>query len=203
MAQRGIDLSNYPRIDVRQYIDNMDTCLAAADLVICRSGAITLSELEAAGKASILVPSPTVTENHQHHNAMVPVSYTHLVVITSDNPRSEDPMDIIREIIPGVEQLNTPYLVEPDRRPVSYTHLDVYKRQQYGADVFPLCKRLYFFEPEPGHPAGGCVVGDGMRYCFVTGRLRYYCQTVENPSSVNSASCPAHLLFWCAAWRGR
>lgn len=45
--------------------------LAAADLVICRSGASTLAELEAAGKASILIPSPIVAGNHQYHNAMV------------------------------------------------------------------------------------------------------------------------------------
>ena len=48
-----------------------DVCLAAADLVICRSGASTLAELEAAGKASILIPSPIVAGNHQYHNAMV------------------------------------------------------------------------------------------------------------------------------------
>ncbi|MCI8360839.1 MAG: UDP-N-acetylglucosamine--N-acetylmuramyl-(pentapeptide) pyrophosphoryl-undecaprenol N-acetylglucosamine transferase, partial [Clostridiales bacterium] len=40
------------------------------DLVICRAGAITLSELQVQGKASILIPSPYVAENHQYHNAM-------------------------------------------------------------------------------------------------------------------------------------
>lgn len=59
-----------PHLDVREYIDNMPTCLAAADLVICRAGAITLSELQCAGRASILIPSPNVAENHQYHNAM-------------------------------------------------------------------------------------------------------------------------------------
>lgn len=57
-------------IDLREYIDNMDICMAAADLVICRAGAITLSELGAAKKPSILIPSPYVAENHQFHNAM-------------------------------------------------------------------------------------------------------------------------------------
>lgn len=57
-------------IDVREYINNMDICMAAADLVICRAGAITLSELAACGKPSILIPSPYVAENHQFHNAM-------------------------------------------------------------------------------------------------------------------------------------
>lgn len=59
------------RLRVTEYINDMDICLAAADLVVCRSGASTLAELEAAGRASILVPSPIVAGNHQYHNAMV------------------------------------------------------------------------------------------------------------------------------------
>ncbi len=58
-------------IAVREYIDDMPRCMAAADLVICRCGAMTLSELPAAGKPAILIPSPYVAENHQYHNAMV------------------------------------------------------------------------------------------------------------------------------------
>lgn len=58
------------RLRVREYIDDMDLCLAAADLVVCRAGAITLSELAVCGKPSILIPSPYVAENHQYHNAM-------------------------------------------------------------------------------------------------------------------------------------
>lgn len=57
-------------ITVKEYIDDMNICMAAADLVICRSGAITLSELCVCAKASILIPSPYVAENHQFHNAM-------------------------------------------------------------------------------------------------------------------------------------
>lgn len=73
LKQKGIDLSEHPELDVREYIDDMPDCLAAADLVICRAGAITLSELQACGRASILIPSPNVAENHQYHNAMAMV----------------------------------------------------------------------------------------------------------------------------------
>lgn len=59
-----------PRMDVREYIDDMPRCLAAADLVICRAGALTLAELEAVGRACILIPSPNVAENHQYFNAL-------------------------------------------------------------------------------------------------------------------------------------
>lgn len=67
-ALDGIKLS--PIIEVREYINDMDVCMAAADLVICRAGAITLSELCCLGKPSVLIPSPFVAENHQFHNAM-------------------------------------------------------------------------------------------------------------------------------------
>jgi len=67
--RQGADLKN-KSIDLRGYISNMPLCLAAADLVICRAGALTLSELTAQGKPAILIPSPNVAENHQYHNAM-------------------------------------------------------------------------------------------------------------------------------------
>lgn len=57
-------------IKLREYINDMDICMAAADLVICRAGAITLAELQACGKPSVLIPSPYVAENHQYHNAL-------------------------------------------------------------------------------------------------------------------------------------
>lgn len=58
------------RLLVREYIDDMPTCLAAADLCICRSGALTLAELAAVGRAAVLIPSPNVAENHQYYNAL-------------------------------------------------------------------------------------------------------------------------------------
>ncbi|MBR6902289.1 MAG: undecaprenyldiphospho-muramoylpentapeptide beta-N-acetylglucosaminyltransferase [Clostridia bacterium] len=66
--EKNIKLSS--EIDIREYIKNMDECMAAADLVISRAGAITLSEITALGKPAILIPSPYVAENHQFHNAM-------------------------------------------------------------------------------------------------------------------------------------
>jgi len=55
---------------VKEYINNMPELLAAADLVISRTGALTLAELEAAGRAAVLIPSPNVAENHQYYNAL-------------------------------------------------------------------------------------------------------------------------------------
>jgi UDP-N-acetylglucosamine--N-acetylmuramyl-(pentapeptide) pyrophosphoryl-undecaprenol N-acetylglucosamine transferase len=56
-------------VEVRPFIDNMAEELAQADVVLCRAGAITVSELCAAGVASILVPLVVSTTAHQRHNA--------------------------------------------------------------------------------------------------------------------------------------
>ena len=58
-------------IEVREYIYDMPLVMAAADLVICRSGASTVSELAAIAKPAILIPSPNVTADHQTKNAQV------------------------------------------------------------------------------------------------------------------------------------
>ena len=70
----GVDIDKFSNLDVRQYIDNMPTCLAACDVVVSRAGAITLSEIQAKGKPAVLIPSPYVAENHQYHNAMALVN---------------------------------------------------------------------------------------------------------------------------------
>jgi UDP-N-acetylglucosamine--N-acetylmuramyl-(pentapeptide) pyrophosphoryl-undecaprenol N-acetylglucosamine transferase len=73
LKSRGVDLKKCPNLDVREYISDMPRVMAAADLVICRSGAMALTEIQALGKAAILIPSPNVAENHQYYNAMAMV----------------------------------------------------------------------------------------------------------------------------------
>ena len=74
VKEKGVDIEKCPNLDIREYINNMATCLAAADVVISRAGAITLSEIQAQGKPAVLIPSPNVAENHQYHNAMALVN---------------------------------------------------------------------------------------------------------------------------------
>ncbi len=62
-------LSGNSRTVLKDYIYDMSTYMTAADLVICRAGAMTLTELALMGKAAILIPSPNVTDNHQYKNA--------------------------------------------------------------------------------------------------------------------------------------
>lgn len=105
MKKAGIPLKS-DRLRITEYINDMDVCLAAADLVICRSGASTLAELEAAGKASILIPSPIVAGNHQYHNAMVLGKAGAAVVIEQKDVTND-------KIIAEIENLyNSPDKVE-------------------------------------------------------------------------------------------
>lgn len=69
LAEKGVDLKDHPSLQVREYIYDMAPMMRAADLVICRAGASTVSELTALGVPAIMVPSPYVTNNHQEKNA--------------------------------------------------------------------------------------------------------------------------------------
>jgi UDP-N-acetylglucosamine--N-acetylmuramyl-(pentapeptide) pyrophosphoryl-undecaprenol N-acetylglucosamine transferase len=71
IRDRGINLADYPDVDIREYIYDMPVVMAAADVVMSRAGASTVSEIAAIAKPSILVPSPNVTANHQEKNARV------------------------------------------------------------------------------------------------------------------------------------
>ncbi len=70
LTDSGVTVDGYNRFLISDYI-NMPLCMSAADLVISRCGANALTELEALGRASILIPSPNVAGNHQYHNGMV------------------------------------------------------------------------------------------------------------------------------------
>ena len=78
-----------PMLDVRQYIYDMSVVMAAADLVISRAGASTLSELTALGMPTILVPSPYVVANHQEKNARMLESHGGAVVLTEEQATGE------------------------------------------------------------------------------------------------------------------
>ena len=93
-------------VEVRQYIDNMDVCMAAADLVIGRAGASSLSEIEAMGKASILIPSPYVAENHQYHNAMALVNRNAARIIEEKDLSGEVLKNMINELLSSDELIS-------------------------------------------------------------------------------------------------
>lgn len=96
---KDINFKENPQLRVLEYIKNMSECLGAADLIISRAGAITVTEIEAMGKASILIPSPNVAENHQFHNAMALVDRGAAEIIEEKDLTPEHLMEKIDGIL--------------------------------------------------------------------------------------------------------
>ncbi|MDR1253742.1 MAG: undecaprenyldiphospho-muramoylpentapeptide beta-N-acetylglucosaminyltransferase [Oscillospiraceae bacterium] len=99
LKEKGVDLQKHPNLSIQEYIKNMPACLAAADLAICRAGAITLSELQAQGKPAILIPSPNVAKNHQYHNAMVLVRNKAAQIVEEKDLTDTKLIKIVKEML--------------------------------------------------------------------------------------------------------
>lgn len=84
-------------VTVKSFISRMDLAYAAADLIISRAGAGTISELAIVGKPVILVPSPNVAEDHQTHNALALVNKTAALLVAD--------ADAGNELLPAALQL--------------------------------------------------------------------------------------------------
>ena len=69
VRDKGVDLEKTKSITMQEYIYNMPTVMAAADIIISRAGASSCNEIAASGTPCILIPSPNVTDNHQEKNA--------------------------------------------------------------------------------------------------------------------------------------
>lgn len=69
LCEKGIDTDKIRNVKVVPYIYNMEEIFSVADMIVGRAGAITVSEITAAGKAAVLIPSPYVAHNHQEYNA--------------------------------------------------------------------------------------------------------------------------------------
>ena len=101
MKAAGKDVS---RIQHSDFIQRMDLAYAVADVVISRSGASSVSELCAAHKATVFVPSPNVTEDHQTHNAMALVN-KEAAMIVKDAEASEKLMKTACGLIEDNEKI--------------------------------------------------------------------------------------------------
>ena len=104
--KNGVKIKDNPDRIVKEYI-NMPVAMAAADLVISRCGAASLAELEAMGRASVLIPSPMVAENHQYHNGMVLQNAGAATVIEEKNLTEDVFIKTVREYIENPDKLKT------------------------------------------------------------------------------------------------
>lgn len=85
--------------DIREYIYDMPRVMAAADLILCRAGASTISELTFLGKPTIFVPSPNVTNNHQEKNARVLENAGGAKLLPEGEFDAQGLLDAIRELL--------------------------------------------------------------------------------------------------------
>lgn len=79
------EVEGWKNMVIRPFIDRMDLAYAAADLVVCRAGALTLAELAVVAKPAVLVPSPNVTADHQTHNALAFVRQGAAAMVRDDD----------------------------------------------------------------------------------------------------------------------
>ena len=100
------DVTLPPEIEIREYIYDMPTVMLAADLVLCRGGASTLSELTAIGKPAVIVPSPNVTNHHQERNANVLAGQGGAVVLLEPVCSGQVLYETARGLLEDVPRLN-------------------------------------------------------------------------------------------------
>ncbi len=105
VRDQGVTLSEYPAIDMREYIYDMTTVMAAADLVICRAGAATIAETAAAGKPAVFVPSPNVTDNHQEKNARILEGHGAAVVLRESDCDGDKLYDTVQNLLSDKQRL--------------------------------------------------------------------------------------------------
>ncbi|MFM9948104.1 MAG: undecaprenyldiphospho-muramoylpentapeptide beta-N-acetylglucosaminyltransferase [Saprospiraceae bacterium] len=107
-----------PNVRLRPFIDRMDMAYALADLVICRAGALTISELCLVGKAALLIPSPNVAEDHQTKNAKALVEKEAALLLPDQDAKELIVAQAIQLLInePQLEKLrqNIRRLARPD-----------------------------------------------------------------------------------------
>ena len=99
VKNNGVDYENCTALDIREYIYNMPTVMAAADVIISRAGAATCNEIGACGTPCILIPSPNVTNNHQEKNARVLEAGGGAVVVLEKDCSPEKMYALVKELM--------------------------------------------------------------------------------------------------------
>ena len=102
-AKKLVENKNYQNIKLYDFISRMDLAYAAADIIISRAGAGSISELCIVGKPVILVPSPNVAEDHQTKNAKA-LELKNAALLIKDSEASEKLINIALELVNNKER---------------------------------------------------------------------------------------------------
>ncbi len=99
VKEKGVDVESSNAITMQEYIYNMPTVMAAADVFISRAGASTCNEIAASGTPCILIPSPNVTDNHQEKNARAVERQGGAIVMTEAECTPQAVMDQLTRLL--------------------------------------------------------------------------------------------------------
>lgn len=105
LAKRGLNIESVQNAKILPYIYNMEEVMNVANVIVARSGAMTITEISNLGKASILVPLPNVSQNHQLYNAKVLADAGAAKIILNDELTKDNLNNEIEEIIKNPEQM--------------------------------------------------------------------------------------------------
>lgn len=127
--EKGVAIDG-KKLTLLPYADNIQEYLLASDLVISRAGALTVSEITACGKASILIPSPNVTGNHQYYNGKVLEDKGASIILLEKDLSAEKLMNLVLRLQNDKVLLNamsaaSSALGKVDAVEVIYEHLGI------------------------------------------------------------------------------
>ncbi len=126
----GVSIKENGSISVIPYAENIHDYFLAADLIVSRAGALTVSEITACGKPSILVPSPNVTGNHQYYNAKVAESAGGAIIVKEEELTKERLLGTVLRLMNNRDALNSmakasKSMGKTDSVDVIYDHLEL------------------------------------------------------------------------------
>lgn len=105
LLQEKMEIDHLEKVKIVPYIYNMEEIMNIVDLVICRSGAMTITEISNVGKPAIFIPFPFATENHQEYNARVLEKVDAAKIVLDKNLTADLLNDMIENLVKGEEKL--------------------------------------------------------------------------------------------------
>ena len=105
LKEENIDIDTLREIKIVPYIYNMEEIMNIASILVCRSGAMTVTEIARLGKAAIFIPLPNVSENHQEHNARALEKLGAARVILNSELNEKNLNDSINSILSSKQNL--------------------------------------------------------------------------------------------------
>lgn len=99
LSKKDISINNIKDVKILPYIYNMEEIMNVSDVIVARSGAMTITEISNLGKPSILIPLPNVSQNHQLYNAKVLEDVGAAKIILNDELNKDNLNNEIQKII--------------------------------------------------------------------------------------------------------